>query len=222
MKIYIPIATAAALSPTLASGYSLDRYTRFRRPILVNPGSVCTPGALMREQQALMNRAFRHSSPRYEITDNEEKFEIAIDVPGVKASDINVSIENDGQILTLSGQRESNKNNVAYSTKFSQSFTLDPAVDADKFSANLKNGVLIVSAPKDWKKVEDSIKTIPVTEVDKENIPIASAITQQPAIEAEDTDIKVETVEEDDAEEIIDVDQNDQPETDKGAEAGKV
>jgi HSP20 family protein len=191
--------------------------------MLVNPGSVCTPGALIREQQqAMMNRAFRHSSPRYEITDNEEKFEIAVDVPGVKASDIDVSIENNGQILTLRGQRESNKDNVAYSSKFSQSFTLDPAVDADKFSANLKNGVLTVSAPKDWKKIEDAVKTIPITEVSEESIPIASTGTQKPAIEPEDTAMKVETVEEDDAEEVIDVDQNDQRENGKGTEAGEV
>lgn len=222
MKIYIPIASAAALSPTLANGYSLGGYNRFPRPMLVNPGSVCTPGALMREQQALMNRAFRHSSPRYEITDSEEKFEIAVDVPGVKASDINVSIENNGQILTLSGQRESNKDNVAYSSKFSQSFTLDPAVDTDKFSANLKNGVLIVSAPKDWKKIENAVKTIPITEVYEENVPIASTSTQHPAIEPEDTEMKVETVEEDDVEETSDVDQTDQRENGKGAEAGEV
>lgn len=193
----------------------------FRLPMLVTR-SVCTPGALMREQQALMNRPFRHSSPRYEIIDTEEKFEITVDVPGVKASDINVSIENDGQILTLSGRRQSNKGNYAYSTNFSQSFTLDPAVDTDKFSANLKDGVLIVSAPKDWQKIEDAIKRIPVTEQDDENIPIASTSTQQPTIEIKDTEMKVETVEEDVNEESDYVNRNDQPETDESAEASDV
>ena len=47
---------------------------------------------------------FRFSSPRYEINDGEDAFQVALDVPGVKASDIDVSVEED--ILTVKSQRE--------------------------------------------------------------------------------------------------------------------
>lgn len=225
MKIYLPAATAAALAAP-ASGYGLSGYSHFPRTtgLIVRPSSVCTPAAMIRQQQALMNRAFRTSSPRYEITDNNEKFEISVDLPGVKASDINVSIENDGQCLTLSGHRELNKGGYEFSSRFSQSFTLDRAVDADKFTAKLKNGVLVVSAPKDWKKIEDAVKTIPITEFTEEDIPVARG-DQQATLEAEQVDaemkeeeeIKVETV----TEEAVEVEKEEEPQKDENAETPK-
>ena len=36
------------------------------------------------------------SSPGYEINESGGKYQIAVDVPGVKAADINVKLENDG------------------------------------------------------------------------------------------------------------------------------
>ena len=74
--------------------------------------------------------------------------------------DIDVSLE-DGH-LTVSGQRLSSRDNYRFASKFSQTFSLDPAVDVDQFSANLDNGVLIVAAPKDMKRIEENIKKIPV------------------------------------------------------------
>ena len=74
--------------------------------------------------------------------------------------DIDVSLE-DGH-LTVSGQRLSSRDNYRFASKFSQTFSLNPAVDADQFSANLDNGVLIVAAPKDMKRIEENIKKIPV------------------------------------------------------------
>jgi HSP20 family protein len=112
-----------------------------------------------------MSKAFaRQSSPRYELTNTAEKFEIAVDVPGVNPSDINVSLENDGQVLTLSGKRETKKEGFQYSRHFSQSFALDRTVDAEKLTANLNNGVLIVSAPKDASRLENAVKKIPITQ----------------------------------------------------------
>merc|ERR1712137_1082307 len=49
------------------------------------------------------------------------------------------------------------------SYKFKKSFTLDPSVMVEKMTANLENGVLLVSAPKSVKKTEEEIKRIPVT-----------------------------------------------------------
>lgn len=119
-----------------------------------------------------MNRAFdspliqtKTASPRYEITDDEHKFQIAVDVPGVKMEDVNVSVEEAGSILTIAGHRESTSDTYSFKSQFSQSFSLDPAVDSDKFTANLKDGVLIVSAPKDMKRIEQNVRKIPITEL---------------------------------------------------------
>ena len=74
--------------------------------------------------------------------------------------DIDVSLE-DGH-LTVSGQRLSSRDNYRFASKFSQTFSLNPAVDVDQFSANLDNGVLIVAAPKDMKRIKKNITKIPV------------------------------------------------------------
>lgn len=133
----------------------------FARP-MVGP---CSPAATFR-QQVLANRGFRQSSPRYEITDNDQRFQVAVDVPGVKMEDINVSLEEDGKILTISGQRESSNERYSFTSRFSQSFSLDPAIETDKFTANLKNGVLIIAAPKNMDLIEQAIRKIPITQLD--------------------------------------------------------
>jgi HSP20 family protein len=153
----------------------------FARP-MVGP---CSPVATAFRQQALANRAFRQSSPRYEITDNDERFQVAVDVPGVKMEDINVSLEEDGKILTISGQRESTNERYSFTSRFAQSFTLDSAVDTEKITANLKNGVLIIAAPKNMALIEQAIRKIPITQLDD--------IAGQPVAVADGTvDIKLD------------------------------
>ena len=126
-------------------------------------------------------QAFQQYSPGYQIADDDEKFQVSVDVPGIKSEDLSINIEEDGKVLTLSGSREKTTDGYSYSSKFSQSFYLDPAIDTDKISANLQNGVLVVSAPKDMKRVEDAIKKVPITELASEPVDVktnASAVSQ--------------------------------------------
>lgn len=59
----------------------------------------------MVNERALIDRmGFKQSSPRYEITNKDTKFEV--DVPGVKLADIHVSVEHDNSILSIAGVRE--------------------------------------------------------------------------------------------------------------------
>jgi HSP20 family protein len=116
---------------------------------------------------------FQTISPRFEITDNETQVQIAMDVPGVKMEDIDVSLEDN--VLTIRGQRdvtarsESNDDALSSSSssmtkKFSQSFSLnDPTIVVEKITASLENGVLVVAAPKDIKRIEENIRKIPIT-----------------------------------------------------------
>merc|ERR1712176_1402098 len=84
-----------------------------------------------------------------------------LDVPGVKEEDIDIKLD-DGQ-LTIEGHRIMASESSRYSSRFSRSFSLDPSVDADGITATLKNGVLVVTAPKDLAKLEDKIRRIPIT-----------------------------------------------------------
>ena len=162
MKFIVPSTILALVSTTAATA---DAWSMMGGPYLTKQVYLTNPAAMMQRQRALANRFLEHhqatmASPRYELVDNDEKFQLSVDVPGVKMDDIDVSLE-DGY-LTVSGQRLSSSDNSRSSSKFSQTFSLDPAVDVEQFTANLDNGVLVVAAPKDMKRIEDNIVRIPV------------------------------------------------------------
>merc|ERR1712003_396415 len=106
-------------------------------------------------------RMFDNPSHRYRLIDNEEKFQLTVDVPGVKEDDIDIKLD-DGQ-LTVEGQRLVESESSRFASKFSQSFYLDATVDVDSFTATLKHGVLVVSANKDLSKLEENVRRIPIT-----------------------------------------------------------
>ena len=100
------------------------------------------------------------TSPRYELVDNEEKFQLRIDVPGVKVEDIVVSLEKG--FLTVRGYRVESDDISRFKSQFIQQFSLDPAILVDEFSVNLENGVLVVTAPKDEKQIHENSSKIPI------------------------------------------------------------
>ena len=103
------------------------------------------------------------SSPGYEITEHEGKYQIAVDVPGVKASDMTVKLENDGRVVHISGGRKITKGDTVSETKFEKRFTIGDNIDKTKITANLADGVLVLTAPKVEKK-EPVVHTIAITE----------------------------------------------------------
>merc|ERR1712137_1336594 len=134
-------------------------------------------------------------SLQYEITNNDEVFSISLDVPGVDPANIDVSVLND--VLTLSGSRETETS----SYKFKKSFALDPLVVVEKLSANLENGVLLVSAPKDVKKPEEEVKKIPIT-VGKAEVPPTAASADESKEEEEAEEGEMSSSQED----VLDLD----------------
>jgi len=114
---------------------------------------------LMRDQDMTLLR----SSPGYEITEHEGKYQIAVDVPGVKASDMTIKLENEGRVLHISGGRKVTKGDTVSETKFEKRFTIGDNIDTEHISANLADGVLLLTAPKVEKK-EKPVQTIAITE----------------------------------------------------------
>jgi HSP20 family protein len=103
------------------------------------------------------------SSPGYEINETDDTYQIAVDVPGVKAGDMSVQLENDGKVLHISGGRKIVNDNTITETKFEKRFTIGKNVDMEKVTANLADGVLVLSAPKIEKK-EKPVLTITIME----------------------------------------------------------
>merc|ERR1712232_336637 len=112
------------------------------------------------QQQAIYPTSRGYPTHRYELVDNNDKFELTVDVPGVKEEDIDVKLEEG--LLTVQGQRKASSDSSQLTSKFSKTFSLDKTVDVDKFTAALNNGVLTVSAPKDAAKLEENVRRIPV------------------------------------------------------------
>jgi HSP20 family protein len=102
------------------------------------------------------------TSPGYEIKESEGSYEIVVDVPeGVGASDMNVEVNDD--MIHLSGERKVEEGGMMSETWFDKRFTIGTNVDTDNITANFKDGVLVLKAP----KVEVTVppkKTIAITE----------------------------------------------------------
>lgn len=159
--------------PVLANAWSLGPYVGVR----FSPMAIYSPSEVLDYQMtafdSLLELSRRHSFhrydfaqsyPRYQIVNNDEKFQLTVDLPGHKVEDIQVSFDHNGQVLSLSGKRlQKSSDGGEWDSRFSKSFSLDPVVVVDKITADLKDGVLTIEVPKDAKRAETMVRQIPVT-----------------------------------------------------------
>lgn len=92
--------------------------------------------------------------PAVDIVEENDRFVLTADVPGVDPAQIEVSM--DAGILSVSGERHSEtreetgglKRVERISGKFYRRFTLPKSADAEGISAKCNNGILEVTIPK--------------------------------------------------------------------------
>ena len=92
--------------------------------------------------------------PPVNVWCNNEKAVVTAELPGVKAEDLDLSVE--GEVLTLSGSREAEKLDEGERFRrherghgaFSRTVALPFAVDADKVEASYAEGILSVALPR--------------------------------------------------------------------------
>ena len=104
-------------------------------------------------------------APGFEIKESKDGYLFKADLPGVKDSDIEVTVT--GNRLTISGKREAEKeekSDTYYACErsygeFTRAFTLPEGVEMNSVRADLKDGVLSVSV---HKAAEAQAKKIPV------------------------------------------------------------
>ncbi|MCQ2740501.1 MAG: Hsp20/alpha crystallin family protein [Alphaproteobacteria bacterium] len=93
-------------------------------------------------------------SPRLDVAELKDKYEIKAELPGMDEKDINLSVENG--LLTISGEKkaETEEKDKGYYLKecsygsFSRSVRLPDNISEDKIGAKLKKGVLVIDMPK--------------------------------------------------------------------------
>lgn len=93
------------------------------------------------------------NSPRTNLLENGDKFEVRAELPGISKDDISIKIQ--GNYLEITGKREiempegfRSHRTERSATTFSRSFTLPDEVDAGKVDATLKDGILYLTLPK--------------------------------------------------------------------------
>jgi len=95
-----------------------------------------------------------HWRPAVDIKEEENRFLIEADVPGVDPKDIEITMENG--VLTVRGERtdETRKEGEGYTRvervrgNFYRRFSLPDTADAERIEAQGKNGVLEITIPK--------------------------------------------------------------------------
>mmetsp|Transcript_24790 Transcript_24790/g.39083 ORF Transcript_24790/g.39083 Transcript_24790/m.39083 type:complete len:261 (+) Transcript_24790:126-908(+) len=100
------------------------------------------------------------------ITQDDKQIQIAVDVPGAKASDINLQLDEDGRRLTISGEMKREEEGISVHSRFERSFTLNRDTDTSQISAQMDNGVLTITAPK-YEEAKKYVRRIDVVENEK-------------------------------------------------------
>ena len=99
---------------------------------------------------------FADWAPSVDIEEEEDKYLIKADLPGVDKKDIEVSLDNG--VLSIRGEKRTEKESGEKGSKrhrterfhgtFARSFTLPTQVKADQVNASYKDGVLNLVIPK--------------------------------------------------------------------------
>lgn len=103
-------------------------------------------------------------APSLDVSEDKDSICIKADLPGVKQSDIEITVESD--VLTIKGERKSEVESKEkrlhrierFYGSFSRSLTLPDYADASKISASYKEGVLEINIPKTEKAKPRQIK----------------------------------------------------------------
>ncbi|PWE33758.1 glutamyl-tRNA amidotransferase [Maritimibacter sp. 55A14] len=93
-------------------------------------------------------------APASEASSGDDAYTISVELPGVDADDVELSV--DEGVLALKGEKRTSreeKGETWYFSErqygaFSRSFRLPPDADAAKVSADMKDGVLVITVPR--------------------------------------------------------------------------
>lgn len=110
--------------------------------------------------------------PRMDVTEDENRFRIAVELPGMDEKDIEVALSDN--VLTITGEKkvetEETEKPYAYMERsygsFRRSIPLDVEVVTDKVEATFDKGVLTIDLPK-TAEAKKAYKKVPIHTVGK-------------------------------------------------------
>jgi len=97
--------------------------------------------------------------PAVEIKQTEDCYKVKVQLPGVKADDIDVELDNDFMTITAEieeekEEKEENEKNTKYHTcefrygKYKRTISFDQPIRSEEANAEYKNGILNITLPK--------------------------------------------------------------------------
>jgi HSP20 family protein len=106
-------------------------------------------------------------APSLDLSETESALQIRMDVPGLKAEEINVEIS--GNTVRISGERKEEKEEKGrtyhcverQAGTFARTVTLPASIQEDKVSAECKDGVLTITMPKTEEAKTRQVKVTP-------------------------------------------------------------
>jgi HSP20 family protein len=106
-------------------------------------------------------------APAVDVVEKDKAFEITAELPGMDENNVDVKFA-DG-VLSIKGEKKEEKEERKKDTylserrygSFQRAFRVPDGIDADKITANFKNGVLTVTLPKTVEAVKNE-KKIPI------------------------------------------------------------
>jgi HSP20 family protein len=109
-------------------------------------------GPLMRGRGSILGT--ESGAPAVDIAEDDGKYTVTAELPGVKSEDVHLEIN--GDLLTLRGEKRSEREEEREERRyverrfgtFSRSFTLPANADPDRIRAHFSDGVLTVEIPK--------------------------------------------------------------------------
>eukprot|EP00578_Thalassiosira_sp_NH16_P007915 CAMPEP_0181122134 /NCGR_PEP_ID=MMETSP1071-20121207/25139_1 /TAXON_ID=35127 /ORGANISM="Thalassiosira sp., Strain NH16" /LENGTH=285 /DNA_ID=CAMNT_0023207059 /DNA_START=298 /DNA_END=1155 /DNA_ORIENTATION=+ len=127
---------------------------RMSRPIYLLQGAPASPNALAATSRA--KNAFG-------ITQDEKQVRIVVDLPGAKASDIKLHLEENSRLLRISSETSREEGGISVHSRFDRAFTLNQGIDANSISAEIEDGVLTITAPK-YEEAKEKVRRIDIVE----------------------------------------------------------
>jgi len=121
-----------------------------------------------RFERPLMGVDGGFGAPRADVVETEKAVEVSVELPGLDAKDLQVSLTED--VLTIKGEKKAEREESATGRylsersygSFYRAISLPPGVATDGAKAEFKKGVLTVSLPK-TPEAQAKVKKIEVT-----------------------------------------------------------
>ena len=98
-----------------------------------------------------------------EIVQDEKQTQIKLNLPEIDPNDINLYVDDDNMRLKISGQSKHEDHGVAVHSSFERSFSLTHDIDLSHISAQIDDGVLVITAPK-YEHPKETVRRIDIVD----------------------------------------------------------